>query len=79
VADENHIDRLKQGVKAWNAWRREEDPPEKPHLDLTQLVVGGRQYSVWVTVSKRDGKDYASSQIIPDIAQDPFMATVYRR
>jgi hypothetical protein len=33
------------------------------------LAVGGRQYSVWVIVPKRDGKDYASSQIILDIAQ----------
>jgi hypothetical protein len=32
VADEEHIRRLKRGVDAWNAWRREEDAPQKPEL-----------------------------------------------
>jgi hypothetical protein len=34
-----------------------------------ELAPGGTQYSMWVIVPKRDGKDYASSQIILDIAQ----------
>jgi hypothetical protein len=36
------------------------------------------QYSVVVIVPERNGKDYSSSHIMIDVAQDPFMATVYR-
>lgn len=43
-----------------------------------EQVLGGMQFSVVVIVPKRDGKDCASSQIRLDIAQDPFMAHVYR-
>jgi hypothetical protein len=31
-----------------------------------------------VIVPERDGKDFAPSYVMLDIAQDPFMATVYR-
>jgi hypothetical protein len=41
-------------------------------------VPGGTQYSVVVIVPNRDGKDFAPSHVMLDIAQDPFMATVYR-
>jgi hypothetical protein len=43
-----------------------------------ELAPGGMQYSVFVIVPERDGKDYSSSHIMLDVAQDPFMATVYR-
>jgi hypothetical protein len=36
------------------------------------------QYSVVVIVPERGGKDFSPSFVMLDIAQDPFMATVYR-
>ena len=39
---------------------------------------GGVQYSAVVIVSERGGKDFVPSFVMLDIAQDPFMATVYR-
>jgi hypothetical protein len=44
----------------------------------SEQVPGGMRYSVYVFVPERDNKDYASSQILLDIAADPFMAAVYR-
>jgi hypothetical protein len=41
----------------------------------TKLTV---QYSAVVIVSERGGKDLVPSFVMLDIAQDPFMATVYR-
>jgi hypothetical protein len=43
-----------------------------------EQVPGGMQYSVVAIVPERDGNNYGCSQIMLDIAQDPFMATVYR-
>jgi hypothetical protein len=43
-----------------------------------ELAPGGMQYSAFVIVPERDGKDYASSHIVLDVAQAPFMAGVYR-
>jgi uncharacterized protein YjbI with pentapeptide repeats len=37
VADNEHIARLKQGVAAWNAWRREEGAPPYPDLSHANL------------------------------------------
>ena len=45
---------------------------------FAELGSGGMQYSVVVIVPERGRKDFAPSHIILDIAQDPFMATVYR-
>jgi hypothetical protein len=45
---------------------------------FAELAPGGMQYSVVVIVPNRDGKDFAPSYVMLDIAQDPFMATVYR-
>ena len=39
---------------------------------------GGVQYSAVVIVSERGGKDFVPSFVMLDVAQDPFMATVYR-
>jgi hypothetical protein len=39
-------------------------------------LPGGAQYSVVVIVPERGGKDFAPYYV--DIAEDPFMATVYR-
>jgi hypothetical protein len=36
------------------------------------------QFSVMVIVPGRDGDNFAASQIVLDIAQDPFMANAYR-
>jgi hypothetical protein len=36
------------------------------------------QFSVMVIVPSRDGDNFAASQIMLDIAQDPFMANAYR-
>jgi hypothetical protein len=35
-------------------------------------------YLVVAIVPDRDGKDFVPSQVMLDIAQDPFMAAVYR-
>jgi hypothetical protein len=45
---------------------------------LGEQVSGGMRYSVYAVVPARGGKDYGSSQILLVIAQDPFMAAVYR-
>ena len=39
---------------------------------------GDQRYSAMIIVPNRDGKNFAASQIMLDIAQDPFMASVYR-
>jgi hypothetical protein len=39
---------------------------------------GGVQYSVPVIVPQRGGKDFAPYYVMLDVAQDPFMASVYR-
>jgi hypothetical protein len=41
-------------------------------------VLGGLQFSVVVIIPERNGKDYSASIVMLDVAQDPFMATVYR-
>jgi hypothetical protein len=43
---------------------------------FAELAPGGAQYSVVVIVPERGGKDFAPYYV--DIAEDPFMATVYR-
>jgi hypothetical protein len=43
-----------------------------------EQAPGGVQYSVVVIVPERGGKDFSPSFVMLDIAQDPFMATVYR-
>ena len=45
---------------------------------LADPVRGGVQYSAVVVVPERGGKDFVPSFVMLDIAQDPFMATVYR-
>jgi uncharacterized protein YjbI with pentapeptide repeats len=39
VANEEHIRRLKEGVDAWNAWRREEGTPGRPLLIDANLIA----------------------------------------
>ena len=44
-----------------------------------ELAPGGvAQYSVVVIVPKRGGKDCSWIYVMLDVAQDPFMANVYR-
>jgi hypothetical protein len=43
-----------------------------------ELPPGDQRYSAMIIVPNRDGKNFAASQIMLDIAQDPFMASVYR-
>ena len=45
---------------------------------LADPVRGGVQYSAVVIVPERGGKDFVPSFVMLDVAQDPFMATVYR-
>jgi hypothetical protein len=45
---------------------------------LAEQAPGGMRYSVYAIVPARNGKDYASSQGLLDIGQDPFLAAVYR-
>jgi len=35
--------------------------------------AGGLQFSLFVIVPERDGKDFAPSYVMLDIAQDPFL------
>ena len=61
MANEEHVARLKQGVDAWNAWRRE-TPDARPdlhgadlrgaHLMLANLSGAA---SVWALGLKRSG------------------------
>ena len=44
----------------------------------SEQAPGGVQYSVVVIVPERGGKDFSPSFVMLDIAQDPFMAHVYR-
>jgi hypothetical protein len=39
MANQEHLDRLKQGVEAWNDWRRHH--PEEDQLDLTDANLSG--------------------------------------
>ena len=45
---------------------------------LADPVRGGVQYSAVVVVPERGGKDFVPSFVMLDVAQDPFMTTVYR-
>jgi hypothetical protein len=45
---------------------------------LAEPVPGGVQYSAVVIVAERGGKDFVPSFVMLDVAQDPFMAHVYR-
>jgi hypothetical protein len=45
---------------------------------VAEQEPGGVQYSVVVIVPNKTGNDFGSSYVMFDIAQDPFMATVYR-
>jgi len=45
---------------------------------FAEIAPGGMQYSVIVIVPERDGKNYASSHVMLDIAQGSFTTTVYR-
>jgi hypothetical protein len=47
-------------------------------LPVMYPATGGMRFSVFAIVPAPDGKDYVSRQLLLDIAQDPFMATVYR-
>src|SRR5712691_8862374 len=43
MADQQHLAVLKQGVAAWNAWRREhpEIPPDLSEADLSEADLSG--------------------------------------
>jgi hypothetical protein len=45
---------------------------------FAEIAPGGMQYTVIVIVPERDGKNYASSHVMLDIAQGSFTAAVYR-
>jgi hypothetical protein len=47
-------------------------------LHAAEPAPGGTRYSVVAIVPDRTGEDCVSNLITLDIAQDPFMATVYR-
>jgi len=42
LADSEHIEVLRRGPKAWNAWR-EKNPSQVPNLDDAALTLGERQ------------------------------------
>jgi len=43
VADSPHIEILRRGPRAWNAWR-EDDPSQNPNLNNAALSLGERQF-----------------------------------
>src|SRR6266699_1665744 len=38
MADQQHLDRLRQGVSSWNAWRAEQRPRFQPDLREAHLI-----------------------------------------
>jgi hypothetical protein len=38
MADQQHLDRLRQGVSTWNAWREEQQPEFRPDLSGAHLI-----------------------------------------
>jgi hypothetical protein len=47
--------------------------------EIGEMASGGVQYSVVVIAPERGGKDFAPYYVMLDVAQDPFMAAVYRK
>ena len=45
MARSEHVSKLQEGARAWNAWRRE-NPREEPQLDDLSVPVGQRQFGV---------------------------------
>ena len=45
MARSEHVSKLKEGARAWNAWRRE-NPRAEPQLGELNLPVGHRQFGV---------------------------------
>ena len=43
MAESTHIEILRRGPRAWNAWR-EESPSQNPNLDYATLSLGERQF-----------------------------------
>ena len=51
MADQNHIDWLREGVPAWNARRRARDfQPDLSEADLGGANLGGQTLELWYTL-----------------------------
>jgi hypothetical protein len=64
MANKKHVARLKQGVEAWNQWRRE-NPKIRPNLSRADLIRaslrGGAQLAGW-TRPEREGSPAVSTE-----------------